>query len=137
MSNLFDNEQFKKAWEGFNDGDWADEINVRDFIQQNYTPYEGDDSFLVGPTQKTKTLWNEVNDMIVEEVKSKKIKVDLERFSGINNFDAGYIDKDNEVIFGLQTDELMIWKWIQLSKKNSMNTEKHTTKEHLTLTQKK
>lgn len=107
MSNLFDNEQFKKAWEGFNDGDWADEINVRDFIQQNYTPYEGDDSFLVGPTQKTKTLWNEVNDMIVEEVKSKKIKVDLERFSGINNFDAGYIDKDNEVIFGLQTDEPM------------------------------
>ncbi|MDU7501496.1 MAG: pyruvate formate lyase family protein, partial [Finegoldia magna] len=107
MSNLFDNEQFKKAWEGFNDGDWADEINVRDFIQQNYTPYEGDDSFLVGPTQKTKTLWNEVNDMIVEEVKSKKIKVDLERFSGINNFDAGYIDKDNEVVFGLQTDEPM------------------------------
>lgn len=107
MSNLFDNEQFKKAWEGFNDGDWADEINVRDFIQQNYTPYEGDDSFLVGPTQKTKTLWKEVNDMIVEEVKSKKIKVDLERFSGINNFDAGYIDKDNEVIFGLQTDEPM------------------------------
>ena len=107
MSNLFDNEQFKKAWEGFNDGDWADEINVRDFIQQNYTPYEGDDSFLVGPTQKTKTLWNEVNNMIVEEVKSKKIKVDLERFSGINNFDAGYIDKDNEVIFGLQTDEPM------------------------------
>ncbi|OXZ36628.1 formate C-acetyltransferase [Finegoldia magna] len=107
MSNLFDNEQFKKAWEGFNDGDWADEINVRDFIQENYTPYEGDDSFLVGPTQKTKTLWNEVNDMIVEEVKSKKIKVDLERFSGINNFDAGYIDKDNEVIFGLQTDEPM------------------------------
>ena len=107
MSNLFDNEQFKKAWEGFNDGDWADEINVRDFIQQNYTPYEGDDSFLVGPTQKIKTLWNEVNDMIVEEVKSKKIKVDLERFSGINNFDAGYIDKDNEVIFGLQTDEPM------------------------------
>ena len=98
MSNLFDNEQFKKAWEGFNDGDWADEINVRDFIQQNYTPYEGDDSFLVGPTQKTKTLWNEVNDMIVEEVKSKKIKVDLERFSGINNFDAGYIDKDNEYL---------------------------------------
>ncbi|MDU5214925.1 MAG: formate C-acetyltransferase [Finegoldia magna] len=107
MSNLFDNEQFKKAWEGFNDGDWADEINVRDFIQQNYTPYEGDDSFLVGPTQKTKTLWKEVNDMIVEEVKSKKIKVDLERFSGINNFDAGYIDKDNEVVFGLQTDEPM------------------------------
>ncbi|MDU2219679.1 formate C-acetyltransferase [Finegoldia magna] len=107
MSNLFDNEQFKKAWEGFNDGDWSDEINVRDFIQQNYTPYEGDDSFLVGPTQKTKTLWKEVNDMIVEEVKSKKIKVDLERFSGINNFDAGYIDKDNEVIFGLQTDEPM------------------------------
>lgn len=107
MSNLFDNEQFKQAWEGFNDGDWSDEINVRDFIQQNYTPYEGDDSFLVGPTQKTKTLWKEVNDMIVEEVKSKKIKVDLERFSGINNFDAGYIDKDNEVIFGLQTDEPM------------------------------
>ena len=107
MSNLFDNEQFKKAWEGFNDGDWADEINVRDFIQQNYTPYEGDDSFLVGPTQKTKTLWKEVNDMIVEEVRSKKIKVDLERFSGINNFDAGYIDKDNEVVFGLQTDEPM------------------------------
>lgn len=95
--------------------------------------------------------------MIVEEVKSKKIKVDLERFSGINNFDAGYIDKDNEVIFGLQTDEPMKrimnpyggFRMVENSlkayglemdpviKEKFNEYRKHTTKEHLMLTQKK
>lgn len=103
--NLFDREEMAKAWEGFVPGNWSEEIDVRDFIQKNYTPYLGDQSFLEGPTDDTKSLWNKVDEMIQEEVRSKTIKVDLERFSGIDNFAPGYIDKDKELIVGLQTDE--------------------------------
>lgn len=103
--NLFDREEMAKAWEGFVPGNWSEEIDVRDFIQKNYTPYLGDQSFLEGPTDDTKSLWNKVDEMIQEEVRSKTIKVDLERFSGIDNFAPGYIDKDRELIVGLQTDE--------------------------------
>ncbi len=103
--NLFDREEMAKAWEGFVPGNWSEEIDVRDFIQKNYTPYLGDQSFLEGPTDDTKSLWSKVDEMIQEEVRSKTIKVDLERFSGIDNFAPGYIDKDRELIVGLQTDE--------------------------------
>ena len=103
--NLFDREELAKAGEGFVPGNWSEEIDVRDFIQKNYTPYLGDQSFLEGPTDDTKSLWNKVDEMIQEEVRSKTIKVDLERFSGIDNFAPGYIDKDRELIVGLQTDE--------------------------------
>lgn len=92
-------------WRAFNGGDWQNEINVSDFIQKNYKPYEGDESFLSGIAEDTEYLWNKVNAMIQEEIKSRTIKVDLERFSGIDNFAPGYIDKDKERIVGLQTDE--------------------------------
>lgn len=100
-------EQMNNAWAGFNLGAWAEEINTRDFIQKNYTPYTGTDSFLAEPTENTSFLWNKANQMIQEEVKNKTVTVDLEHFSGIDNFDAGYIDKDKEVIVGLQTDAPM------------------------------
>lgn len=95
------------AWKGFNNGNWCKEIDVRDFIQKNYIPYLEDDSFLEESTEDTKYLWNKVNDIIQKEVRNKTVNVDLERFSGIDNFQAGYIDKDKEVIVGLQTDEPM------------------------------
>ncbi|MGB3984268.1 MAG: pyruvate formate lyase family protein, partial [Limnochordia bacterium] len=92
------------AWEGFKPGNWSEEIDVRDFIQKNYEPYYGDASFLEGPSARTARLWETVDRLIQEEVRSKTIKVDLERFSGIDNFPPGYIDKENEVVVGLQTD---------------------------------
>lgn len=104
MTKLFEREEMKTAWQGFNQGSWSEDIDVRDFIQKNYSPYEGDDEFLVGKSEKTEKVWAEASRLIQEEVKNKTISVDLERFSGIDNFNPGYIDKDNEVIFGLQTD---------------------------------
>jgi len=86
-------------------GKWETEINVRDFIQKNYTLYEGDSSFLVGPTEKTKKVWNRCTELLKEEMKRGGVlDVETERISGICNFEPGYIDKENEVIVGLQTD---------------------------------
>lgn len=93
-----------KQWEGFNLGNWSEGIDVRNFIQKNYTAYEGDKSFLVGPTEKTARVFDKVQALIVEEIKKGIIDVSTDRVSGIDNYDAGYIDKDNEVIVGLQTD---------------------------------
>ena len=103
--DLFAREEMGKAWDGFRPGNWSREIDVRDFIQQNYEPYDGDDSFLADPTANTASLWQKVNDLIQEEVNTKSIRVDLHRFSGIDNFPPGYIEQEQEVIFGLQTDE--------------------------------
>ena len=97
-------EQMQKAWEGFRGGDWSSQINTRDFIQKNYTPYTGDDAFLAGPTERTSCLWARVSAMIQNEVRNKTLSVDLTRFSGIDSFEAGYIDREQEVIVGLQTD---------------------------------
>lgn len=102
--NLFARKEMAEAWEGFSGGNWSEEINIRDFIQENYAPYYGDESFLEDPTVDTTFLWNEANGLIQEEVKTKTIKVDLERFSGIDNFAPGYIAEDKELIVGLQTD---------------------------------
>lgn len=104
MTNLFDRQDMAKAWDGFEPGSWSECIDLRDFIQKNYKPYEDDESFLVGKSEKTSKIWDEVDSLIQNEVKSKTISVDLERFSGIDNFEPGYIDKDNEVIVGLQAD---------------------------------
>lgn len=93
-----------KEWNGFKTGNWDKEINVRDFIQKNYTLYEGDDSFLAGPTEKTKKVWNKCEDLLLEEMKHGILDVETDIVSGITNFAPGYIDKDNEVIVGLQTD---------------------------------
>ncbi|MFD3156246.1 formate C-acetyltransferase [Haloimpatiens sp. FM7330] len=93
-----------KEWEGFKQGHWMDEINVKDFIQKNYALYEGDKTFLVSPTEKTKKVWDKSYKLIIKEMKEGIIDVETSKFSGIDNFKAGYIDKENEVIVGLQTD---------------------------------
>ena len=94
------------AWEGFQGGKWQKEINVRDFIQSNYTPYEGDSSFLAGTTEKTKKLWNEVLDLFEKEKASEGsvLDIDTKTISTIASHKAGYIDKSLEEIVGLQTD---------------------------------
>ena len=95
-----------KQWEKFNKGDWTEEINVRDFIQRNYTPYEGDDSFLEGPTENTKKLWDEVLKLYEKEEASKGsvLDIDTKTVSTVTSHAPGYIDKDLEDIVGLQTD---------------------------------
>ena len=95
-----------EQWKDFNtNGNWTKEIDVRDFIQRNYTPYEGDDSFLVGATPKTEKLWKKVLDLYEKERKNGGVlDADTKTPSTINGYDAGYIDKDLEEIVGLQTD---------------------------------
>ncbi len=89
----------------FVSGLWQDEINVRDFILKNYTLYEGDDSFLAPPTERTQKVWSRCEELLAQERKKGGVlDVDTARISGINNFAPGYIDKENEVIVGLQTD---------------------------------
>ena len=94
----------KEEWRGFKDGKWTTEINVRDFIQLNYRPYQDDEQFLVGTTPRTKTVWDKCSDLLKEELKKHVLDIDTDHMSGINAYEAGYIDKDNEVIVGLQTD---------------------------------
>ncbi len=96
-----------EEWKDFNKGEWQDEINVRDFIQRNYTPYEGDESFLVGTTEKTNKLWNEVLELYKKEKDSEGgvLDIDTKTVSTISAHEAGYIDKDLEDIVGLQTDK--------------------------------
>ena len=94
-----------KQWEGFNTlGEWTKEIDVRGFIQANYTPYEGDDSFLSMPTERTKKLWNEVLELYKKERENGVLDVDTKTPSAVNAYDAGYINKELEQIVGLQTD---------------------------------
>ena len=96
-----------QEWEGFNVGDWTEEINVRDFIQTNYTPYEGDSTFLKEPTEKTKQLWNEVLDLYKKEKESEGgvLDIDTKTISSVASHKAGYINKELEEIVGIQTDE--------------------------------
>ena len=92
-------------WNGFTKGDWEKEIDVRDFIQKNYTPYEGDDSFLAEATESTKKLWNEVLDLYKKETENGGVlAISNDIASTITSHEAGYIDKDYEKIVGLQTD---------------------------------
>ena len=94
------------AWANFISGDWETSVNVRDFIQKNYTPYEGDGAFLAPATPATTKLWDSVMVGIKEENRTKApLKIDADIVSGINSHAPGYIDKDLEVIVGLQTDE--------------------------------
>ncbi|MDI9490913.1 MAG: formate C-acetyltransferase [Saccharofermentanales bacterium] len=95
----------KTAWENFQTGEWTTTVNVRDFIQKNYTPYEGDEDFLTEPSSDTSFLWDQANGLIQDEIKTGQINVDLEKFSGIDNFGPGYLDKDKELIVGLQADQ--------------------------------
>ena len=96
-------DEVSSPWQGFKTGLWQRQINVRDFIQQNYDPYEGDDSFLAGPTARTTNLWNRLNELFVEERKKGVLDISLIP-SSITAHDPGYIDRSNEVIVGLQTE---------------------------------
>ena len=95
-----------EQWKGFQKGDWQSEINVRDFIQRNYTPYEGDDSFLATTTEKTQKLWDKVLDLYKKEQASpgSVLDIDTKTVSTVSSHEAGYIEKDLEDIVGLQTD---------------------------------
>ena len=93
-----------KIWENFKAGAWQETVNVRDFIQKNYTPYTGGEEFLAGKSEKTSVLWEKAEKLIAEEIEKGIIDVDTETFSGINNFKPGYLDHDNEVVVGYQTD---------------------------------
>ncbi|RST00254.1 formate C-acetyltransferase [Streptomyces sp. WAC07149] len=93
-----------QAWEGFKGGLWRDVIDVRDFIQQNYTPYEGDDSFLAGPTERTTAVWKAITDKFPEEREKGVYDVAHDIPSSITAHAPGYIDRDKDLIVGLQTD---------------------------------
>ncbi|SHH27672.1 formate C-acetyltransferase [Clostridium grantii] len=93
-----------EQWKDFKKGKWNEEVNVRDFIQNNYQPYLGDENFLVSISEATKTLWSQCEELLAEELKKGVLDIDLNTISGIDNFEPGYIDKNNEKIVGLQTD---------------------------------
>ena len=94
-----------KQWDNFNkQGEWTKEIDVRGFIQANYTPYDGDESFLANVTEKSTKLWNKIQDLYKAEREKGVLDVDTKTPSGINRYEAGYVDKDLETIVGLQTD---------------------------------
>jgi len=93
-----------EEWKRFKEGNWCNEINVSDFIQKNYKAYNEDESFLSGTTEKTNKVWNKCSELLKEELEKHVLDIDVDHMSAINAFEAGYIDKDNEVIVGLQTD---------------------------------
>ena len=95
-----------KEWEGFEKGEWARRIDVRDFIQRNYTPYEGNSSFLTTTTEKTKKLWDKVLELYKKEKESEGgvLDIDTKTVSTVASHEAGYIDKELEEIVGVQTD---------------------------------
>ncbi len=94
-----------KEWNNFKEGIWKKEINVEDFIINNHHLYEGDESFLQGISTKTKAVWSKCQSLLEKEITSESVSIDLDNISGIDNFEPGYIDKENEVIVGLQTSE--------------------------------
>ena len=91
-------------WDKFKGTEWKTSVNVSDFIINNYKEYKGDDSFLVRSTEKTNNVWSKCKDLITLEQKKGVLDIDVNNISGIDSFEPGYIDRDNEVIFGLQTD---------------------------------
>ncbi len=95
----------QEQWNGFNEGKWNETIDVRDFIQKNYKPFEGDSSFLAGPTDKTNKLMAETNELLKKEQSERIIGIDTVTISGINAYKPGYMDKENEVIVGFQSNE--------------------------------
>ena len=94
-----------KQWEDFKEGIWKKEVNVSDFIQKNYESYDLDESFLKGKTSKTDKVWKTCEELLKEELKKHVLDIDTTNMSGIDSFMPGYIDKENEVIVGLQTDK--------------------------------
>ncbi|EDS76521.1 formate acetyltransferase [Clostridium botulinum C str. Eklund] len=92
------------SWKDFKKGNWTEEIDIQNFIQKNYTLYEGNDSFLANTTKKTEKVWSKAYSLILEELKKGILDVETKKFSSIDNFAPGYLDKDNETIVGFQTD---------------------------------
>lgn len=96
----------KTEWRSFTPGVWGREINVRDFIQKNYTPYDGDDTFLAGPTANTTELWDQVMELSKQERDAGGVlDMDTKIISTITSHDAGYLNKEKETIVGFQTDK--------------------------------
>ena len=93
-----------EAWKDFKEGKWMHEINVSDFIKSNYTKYDGDETFLKGTTKKTDSVWGKCSELLKEELKKHVLDIDVDHMSGINAFEPGYINEDDDVIVGLQTD---------------------------------
>ncbi len=102
----WEGDRLMEQWKDFKEGAWCNEINVSDFIKKNYVAYDGDESFLSGPTEKTKRVLKVYEDMCKEEVKKHVIDIDVDHPAGINAFEPGYISEDDDVIVGLQTDKL-------------------------------
>ncbi|MCD7797209.1 MAG: formate C-acetyltransferase [Clostridiales bacterium] len=95
-----------EAWRNFKQGVWCDEINVSNFIKLNYTPYDGDAEFLAGPTERTKIVYNKVKELLIKEnEKGGVLDVDTTKVLSILSHDPGYVDKERDIIVGLQTDE--------------------------------
>lgn len=93
-----------KQWDGFKISTWAEEIDVRNFIQKNYTLYEGDESFLTAPTKRTEAIWAKANSLIINDIKAGVSGVETSKFSSIDDFSPCYLDKENELIVGFQAD---------------------------------
>ncbi len=104
MNALFKIGSRQEPWEGFTQGEWTTKVDVRGFIQANYTPYAGDGSFLAAPTARTTALWAKMQELLKQEQKKGVLDVSVDRPSSILAHDAGYIDQANEIIVGLQTD---------------------------------
>ena len=96
----------RKEWEGFKEGRWVNEINVRSFIHKNYTPYLGTEDFLEGPTADTLALWDKVSELVKEEIAAGgALDMDTKVISTITSHPAAFIDKEKEKIIGLQTEK--------------------------------
>ena len=93
-----------EQWKNFNEGKWMDEVNVDDFIQKNYTKYDGDESFLEKTTKKTDAVWDTCQKLLKKELKKHVLDIDTKHMSGINAYNKGYICSEDNVIVGLQTD---------------------------------
>ena len=94
----------KEVWKEFKGDSWLNNIDVSGFIKSNYKVYDGDESFLEGSSVKTRNVWNKCSELLKEELKKHVLDIDVDHMSGIDKFEPGYIDYDNEVIVGLQTD---------------------------------
>jgi len=98
----------REEWKGFNEGSWTESINVADFIKRNYKFYDGDASFLCGPTKRTSSIMEKINALLKEETEKGVVGIDTERETSILSYGPGYIDKDKEIIVGLQTEAPLV-----------------------------
>src|SRR5699024_2122561 len=106
MQKAQETSSYERAWKGFSGTKWQRTVNVRDFIQHNYRPYDGDDEFLAGPTENTAKLWDQVMDLDRQEIEAGGVlDMDTDIVSTITSHGPGYLDKERETIVGFQTDK--------------------------------